>query len=173
MTRRELQSRCCCGSSYPLDFHAKAPFMNSFRFAPMPLQRFRVHRLGRSLAMQRKVCVLRRSKKPPPKWTWIATHVQNLQGETPYRKVRRDAFNKFVKPPRLPKDAYGNCGRRTIMTQSARKCLVRRLIVLRSFSSKPSHGGVRRGLSRGFVIAPTQKRNGRWRARGAVNDTLR
>jgi hypothetical protein len=83
--------------------------------------------------MKLKVWVLRMDRKAKKKRTWeeIAKQVVNLQGETPYWKVCRDAYMELKKPRQTLKDSYAKCGRKLVMSKSLCKWVLARMLKLR------------------------------------------
>ena len=121
----------------------------------MVLQRMIVHPRGLSLAMRRKVWVLRRDRtggRPTP-WKEIAKQVTNLQGEHPYWKVVRDAYNQLQQPPTRSSDAYANCGRPQLLTTQVKKAMVKHMCKLRK-TSEVTSGDLVRWLARAAVKEP-------------------
>ena len=79
----------------------------------------------------RRVYVLRKGKQRPPTWPQIAQQVRNLQGDTPYWKVCRDAFSRLETPSASTKDTYHKCGRKRVLTKQLCKWIVARMVSLR------------------------------------------
>ena len=96
----------------------------------MVLQRVRVHPRGLSWRTKSKVFFLRKQYLTL-KWTDIAKKATNLNGEHPYWKVCRDAYNDLRHPRRRLPDNYNRRGRKPKLTQTLRKWMVARLRKLR------------------------------------------
>ena len=91
------------------------------------------HPRGLSVAQQRQVYALRKHGLRGKKLGWkrISEQVVNLQGEAPYWKVCRDAYNSMHARSNHAAYDYSNCGRKPKLTSKLAKWLVSRLRALR------------------------------------------